>query len=164
MSSQNDSAKFTTTRYKLTIPPGVVICKTKPEIVRLQNLEANLGTLGYPENGGHYLKFPEGKVVAVASDHLCLVLDESYMVLYFNLKSQGLDEEAEQTLKSLRKAGIDADALVRDASDAIKGGACVYEPMFDGWSRHGPIYDQNDLNPIYRLFFQGRQVFYSIAL
>ncbi|KAJ5094593.1 hypothetical protein N7456_010454 [Penicillium angulare] len=128
MSSQNDSAKYTTTRYKLPIPSGIEIVKTKPAFARLQNIEANQGALSFAENGGYYLKFPEGKVVAVASDHLCRVLDDSYMSLYFHLKGQGLDEEAEESLKDLRDAGIDADALVRNASDAIRAGACVHDP------------------------------------
>jgi hypothetical protein len=129
MSSLNNFAATTTTRYKSHIPPNAEIAKTKPEFARIQN--ANLGTLVDPENGGYYLKYPEGKVVAIASDRLCSIMDDSYMVLYFNLERQGLHEEAEETLEDLRKAGIDADRLKRDASDAIKGGVCVIDPDVD---------------------------------
>lgn len=127
MSRQNSSTATTTlTRYKLLIPPDVEIAKTKPALVRIQN--ANLGTLGYPENGGYYLKYPDGKVVAIASDRLFSVMEDSFMSLYFDFESQGRQEEAEEILKDLREAGIDADRLKREASDAIKAGACVFDP------------------------------------
>ncbi|KAJ5613216.1 hypothetical protein N7510_006410 [Penicillium lagena] len=129
MSSLNSSAASTTTRYKSPIPPNVEIAKTKPAFARIQN--ANLGTLVGPENGGYYLKYPEGKVVAIASDRLCSIMDESYISLYFHFERQGLHQEAEEILEDLRKAGIDADRLKRDASNAIKGGACVIDPDVD---------------------------------
>lgn len=126
MSSLNSFAEATKTRYRSPIPPNVEIAKTKPAFAQIQN--ANLGTLVWPENGGYYLKYPDGKVVAIASDRLCSVMDDSYMVLYFNLEREGLQEEAEETLEDLRKAGIDADRLKRDASDEIKAGFCVIDP------------------------------------
>lgn len=71
------------------------------------------------------MKLPEGKVIAIASDRLCSIMDDSYMSLYFHFEREGLHKEAEETLEDLRKAGIDADRLKRDTSDEIKSGACV---------------------------------------
>lgn len=90
---------------------------------------ANLGALSYPENGGYYLKYPEGKVVAIADDRLCSVLDDSHVSLIFNLERQGLHEEANDIMEDLRKAGIDADNLKEEASDLLKSGACIRDEM-----------------------------------
>ncbi|EED19330.1 hypothetical protein TSTA_026410 [Talaromyces stipitatus ATCC 10500] len=109
----------TTTRCKSPIPPDVIIAKIQ---------HANLGALAVPGNGGYYLKYPEGKVVAIASDRLCSVLDDSIM-------SDGKYEEANETMEDLRKAGIDADKLKAEASEEIKNGACVLDGDFDGDSR-----------------------------
>ncbi|KAJ5191695.1 uncharacterized protein N7498_010680 [Penicillium cinerascens] len=121
----NTTATTTTTRYNSPIPPNIEIVGTKPELAKTQ--EANLGALLYPENGGYYLKYPESKVVAIASDRLCSVLDDSYTSLLFHYEREGLHQEAEEVMKELRKGGIDADALKRDASVEIKSGACVLD-------------------------------------
>lgn len=129
MASLNKTTATTTTRYKSPIPPNVEIVKTKPEFAKIQN--TNSGTLVGPENGGYYLKFPEGKVVAIASDRLCSVMDDSYMSLYFHFEREGLHKEAEETMEDLRKAGIDVDRLKRDTSDEIRSGACVIDSGLD---------------------------------
>lgn len=127
MASMNNTLAIT--RYKLPIPPNVEIANTKPAFVKIQ--WANPGALGGPENGGYYLKHPEGKVVAIASDRLCSIMDDSYMSLIFHLEREGLNEEANDNMEDLRKAGIDADKLKAEASDAIKSGACVMDGGFD---------------------------------
>lgn len=121
MASTNSNLPIT--RYKLPIPPDVKIANTKPEFGKLQ--WDNEGALVYPENGGYYLKYPEGKVVAIASDRLCSITDDSYMSLIYYLEREGLYEEANENMEDLRKAGIDADKLKAEASDEIKSGACV---------------------------------------
>ncbi|EED12324.1 hypothetical protein TSTA_003810 [Talaromyces stipitatus ATCC 10500] len=112
MASMNN----TLTRYKSLLPPDVIIAESKLRFAELQH--ANLGALVYPENGGYYLKFPEGKVVAIANDRLRSVIDE-------NLERDGMQEEANETMEDLRKAGIDADRLKAEASDKIKSDGCV---------------------------------------
>ncbi|EED13793.1 hypothetical protein TSTA_100380 [Talaromyces stipitatus ATCC 10500] len=121
MASMNNI--FTLTRYKSPLPPNVIIAETKLGFAKLQH--SNLGALVGPENGGYYLKYPEGKVVAVANDRLCSVIDEKFMSLIFYLEREALHEEANETMEDLRKAGIDADRLKAEASDEIKSGACV---------------------------------------
>lgn len=115
----------TTTRYKSPIPHNVNIIETKPELGKTQ--DANQGALLYPENGGYYLKYSEGTVVAIASDRLCSVLDESYLSLYFHYEREGLHNEAEEVIEDLRKGCIDADRLKRDASVELKSGSCVLD-------------------------------------
>ncbi|KAJ5806848.1 hypothetical protein N7474_010440 [Penicillium riverlandense] len=126
MANLNKSAAITTARYNSPIPPNVEIAETKPAFAKIQ--DANLGTLLYAENGGYYLKYPEGEVVAIASDRLCSILDNSHMSLIFYLERNGLHEKAEEVMRDLREAGIDADRLKRDTSDEIKSGACVIDP------------------------------------
>ena len=121
MASTNNT--FPITRYKSPIPSDVKIANTKPEFAKLQ--WDNQGALVYPENGGYYLKHPEGKVVAIASDRLCSIMDDSSMSLVYYLEREGLYEEANENMDGLRKAGIDADKLKAEASDEIKSGACV---------------------------------------
>lgn len=121
----NQATTTTTTRYKSPIPQNVDIIETKPELGRIQ--DANQGALLYPENGGYYLKYPESAVVAIASDRLCSVLDESYLSLFFYYEREGLHTEAEEVLEDLRKGGIDAERLKRDASVELKSGACVVD-------------------------------------
>lgn len=120
------NASLATTRYISPIPENITIANTKPQLAEMQH--ANIGALLFPENGGYYLKHPEGKVVAVASDRLCSILDDSHMSLYFHLEMEGEHEDAAGVLEDLRKAGIDADKLKREASDAIRHGACVVDP------------------------------------
>lgn len=129
MASLNNTATTTTTRYKSPIPPNVEIAETKPAFAKIQ--DANVGTLLYAENGGYYLKYPEGKVVAIASDRLCSILDDSHMSLIFHLERNGLHEKAEEVMRDLREAGIDADRLKRETSEEIKSGACVMDPGLD---------------------------------
>ncbi|OOQ86424.1 hypothetical protein PEBR_21317 [Penicillium brasilianum] len=129
MVKMNDTTSTTTTRHNSPIPPNIEIVATKPEMVKIQH--ANLGALLYPENGGYYLKYPESKVVAIASDRLCSVLDDSYMSLLFHCEREGMHQEAEEVMEDLRKAGIDADTLKRDANVEIKSGACVLDGGLD---------------------------------
>lgn len=121
----NQATTSITTRYKSPIPQNVDIIETKPELGKTQG--ANQGALLYPENGGYYLKYPEGAVVAIASDRLCSVLDESYLSLFFYYERKGLHIEAEEVLEDLRKGGIDAERLRRDACVELKSGACVLD-------------------------------------
>lgn len=118
-------AATTTTRYKSPIPPSVKIAVTKPELGRLQ--EANLGCLLYPENGGYYLKHPEGAIIAIASDRLCSVLDDSYLSLLFHFERDGLQKEAQEVVDDLRKGGMDVARLKADASDEVRSAACVWD-------------------------------------
>lgn len=127
MASTNSTLPIT--RYKSPIPPDVKIANTKPEFAKLQ--WDNEGALVGPENGGYYLKHPEGKVVAIASDRLCSIMDDSMMSLIYDLESQGLYEEANLNMDDLRNAGIDADKLKAEASDEIKAGCCVMDGGFD---------------------------------
>lgn len=121
----NNITPTTKARYKSPIPPNIEIVGTKPELAKIQH--ANLGALLSPENGGYYLKYPESKVVAIASDRLCSVLDDSYLSLLFNFEREGLHQEAEEVMEDLRKGMIDADTLKRDASVEIKSGACILD-------------------------------------
>ncbi|EED22359.1 hypothetical protein TSTA_096080 [Talaromyces stipitatus ATCC 10500] len=116
------NSTLTLTRYKSPLPPNVIISGSKLGFAKLQH--ANLGALVGPENGGYYLKYPEGKVVAVANDQLCSIIDKKFLSLIFHLEREGLHEEANETMEDLRKAGIDADRLKAEASDEIKSGTC----------------------------------------
>ncbi|KAJ5281495.1 hypothetical protein N7478_006867 [Penicillium angulare] len=112
---------LTTTRYISPIPHNIRIANTKSDIVQI---EMETPSTASAENGGYYMRNKEGEVVAVASDRLCSVLDDSHVSLNFHLKRDGEHEEA----KGVLEAGIDADKLVREANDDIRAGSCVMDP------------------------------------
>lgn len=115
----------TLTRYKSPLPPDVIISRTKLGFSNLQT--AHLPALVHPENGGYYLKTPEGKVIAVADDRLCCIADKRYMSLIHNLECQGLHEEANENMEDLRKAGIDADQLKAETTDEFNTKGYVHD-------------------------------------
>jgi hypothetical protein len=62
-----------TTRYKGPLPEGVPILKTVEEGRQFQ--AANVNACMWPDNGGYYMKNPDGTVIAVASDEVCEYAD-----------------------------------------------------------------------------------------
>lgn len=114
-----ENTNNTITRYISTPPADAVIAGTNTELVELQ--QTNLGAVVDPENGGYYLHYPKGKVVAIADDGLCSIIDEKYMALIFHFERKGQHEEANEVMEDLRKAGIDADKLKAEASNKING-------------------------------------------
>ena len=64
---------MSTTRYKDPIPEGVCIFTTLDEAAKIQL--ANPAASLYPVNNGHYVKNPDGTVIAVAADEICEELD-----------------------------------------------------------------------------------------
>jgi len=130
VTTMNNTIATTITRYISPVPPNVKIVETKPTLGRIQY--ANSGALLCPENGGYYFKYPDGTAVAVASDRLCSVLDDSYLSLLFHYEKKGQPEEAKEVIEDLRKAGIDVDRLMSEASDEIKSGACVLDGGLNG--------------------------------
>ena len=61
------------TRYKDPIPEGVSVFTTLAEAAKIQL--ANPAASLYPFNDGHYIKDPDGTVIAVAADEICEELD-----------------------------------------------------------------------------------------
>ncbi|KAJ5308776.1 hypothetical protein PENANT_c013G00607 [Penicillium antarcticum] len=64
---------MTTPRYKGPLPEFLPILKNYDEAREFQI--ANLDACMWPENGGHYFKDMDNKLLAVASDELCEYVD-----------------------------------------------------------------------------------------
>ncbi|KAJ5113425.1 hypothetical protein N7456_001959 [Penicillium angulare] len=136
------ATSLTTTRYISSIPKNITIANTKSEIAQMQ---LDIPSSVFAENGGYYMKAEGGEVLAIASDRLCSILDDSHMSLYFHLKLDSEYEEAEELLGILRKNGIDADKLVREANDDIRHGGCVVDPEdAKDYEYDGDYYEEED--------------------
>ena len=64
---------MSTARYQDPIPEGVCVFTTLDEAAKIQL--ANPAASLYPVNNGHYIKNPNGTVIAVAADEICEELD-----------------------------------------------------------------------------------------
>ena len=60
---------MSTARYQDPIPEGVCVFPTLDEAAKIQ-LENPAASL-YPVHNGHYIKNPDGAVIAVAADEIC---------------------------------------------------------------------------------------------
>lgn len=82
---------MSTTRYKDPIPEGVRLFTTLDEAAEIQM--AHPAACLWPDNNGHYVKEPDGTVVAVAADEICEEIDRRLADLDTKIASGELTDE-----------------------------------------------------------------------